>query len=120
IAAAGRPSIFIGDPDGEIARLLIDHQAGLAVRQGDGEALADAIEYLRDDPEVRDQMGRNARALFDSRFDLPTALRKWETLFASCGVRPASDLAERMPGSQTPPGASAAAAEGHAEGRSAR
>ena len=38
IAAAGRPAIFIGDPQGEVAALLRDYQAGIAVACGNGEA----------------------------------------------------------------------------------
>ena len=40
IAAAGRPTIFIGNEHGEIARLLESNGCGFTVPSGDGEALA--------------------------------------------------------------------------------
>ena len=40
IAAAGRPTIFVGSRDGEIAGLLSAGEAGFAVDQGDGLGLA--------------------------------------------------------------------------------
>lgn len=49
IAAAGRPAIFVGDGDGEIARILKRAGAGLTVAEGDGEGLAAAILALADD-----------------------------------------------------------------------
>jgi len=74
IAAAGKPSIFVGDTNGEIARILLENDAGLVVAQGDGAGLASAIDYLIEHPEHRTRMGRNVRALFEREFDLPIAL----------------------------------------------
>jgi glycosyltransferase involved in cell wall biosynthesis len=46
IAAAGRPTIFIGSPVGEIARMIAHYRCGYTVSPGDGEALADRIVDL--------------------------------------------------------------------------
>ena len=46
IAAAGRPTIFVGSPLGEIARTLAHYRCGYTVAPGDGEALADRILEL--------------------------------------------------------------------------
>ena len=40
IAAAGRPTIFIGAEHGEIGRILEENGCGFAVTPGDGEARA--------------------------------------------------------------------------------
>lgn len=77
IAAAGRPTIHVGAMDGEIPRLLLDAEAGLAVAQGDGEGLALAILRLRDDAALRERMGRNARLLCEAQFSRPAALERW-------------------------------------------
>jgi len=77
IAAAGRPTIHAGAMDGEIPRLLLDAEAGLAVAQGDGEGLALAILRLRDDAALRERMGRNARLLCEAQFSRPAALERW-------------------------------------------
>ena len=78
IAAAGRPTIFVGSLEGEIAGLLAEGEAGFSVAMGDGEGLADAILRLRDDPEFRERMGRNARRLCEERFSRRAALERWE------------------------------------------
>ncbi len=78
IAAAGRPTIFVGSREGEIAGLLASGEAGLAVAQGDGSGLAEAVLRLRDDPELRERMGRNARRLCEERFSRAAALERWE------------------------------------------
>lgn len=45
--ASGRPCIFIGPQDTEVARVLEECQAGVVVGQGDAESLRDAILMYR-------------------------------------------------------------------------
>ena len=78
IAAAGRPAIFIGDVDGEIARILIETETGIVVAQGDGEGLAQAIMQLSRDPERLADYGGRARALVDNVYDLSRSLSAWD------------------------------------------
>ncbi|TCT03966.1 glycosyltransferase family 4 protein [Aquabacter spiritensis] len=82
IAAAGRPTVFIGAPDGEIARLLARHACGLTVAAGDGAALAAAISRLALQPDLCLKMGAAARTAFDARFDRRIALARWHDLLA--------------------------------------
>ena len=82
IAAAGRPCVFIGDADGEIARLLGEGKCGLTVPDGDGAALAEAILELRNDPARAQAMGAAARRMFEARFDMPVALARWDAVLA--------------------------------------
>jgi glycosyltransferase involved in cell wall biosynthesis len=77
IAAAGRPTLFVGDPDGEIARLIAAHECGVSVPCGDGVALAAAIEALSCDPARCEAMGRRAREMLDAHFDKPIAMAQW-------------------------------------------
>lgn len=82
IAAAGRAAIFIGDRDGEIARLIAACDCGLTVSAGDASALANAIHALKDDPARNATMGEAARHMLESRFDLRLAMTRWEALLA--------------------------------------
>lgn len=82
IAAAARPTLFIGDPDGEIARVVAGEGCGRTLASGDGAGLAAAIRALRDRPQECAQMGERARAAFERRFDAPLALAKWDRLLA--------------------------------------
>jgi glycosyltransferase involved in cell wall biosynthesis len=80
IAAAGRPAVFIGDPDGELARVIAAAGCGLTVRQGDGAALARAALRLAADPALCASMGAAARRLFEAEYDQPIAVARWQAL----------------------------------------
>ena len=80
ICAAGRPTIFIGDGDGEIARLVRRKGCGVTVEVGDGEGLARTIAALAADPEEGRSMGARARAAFIAEFDKSIAIEHWQRL----------------------------------------
>jgi colanic acid biosynthesis glycosyl transferase WcaI len=86
IAAAGRPSIFIGDPDGDIASILNRYNIGVVVRPGQVDALVAAIRTFRGDAEMRLAMGKRARKTFESHFDKPIATERWETLLSEASM----------------------------------
>ena len=46
IAAAGKPIIFIGDKDGEVARLVRQHGCGLVIAPGDAATLVDTLRTV--------------------------------------------------------------------------
>jgi len=80
VAAAGRPTIAVGDPQGEIAQIVARYDCGVAIALGDGAGLARAILELRGDEARLEEMGRNARALLDGAFTKQHALQRWEAL----------------------------------------
>jgi colanic acid biosynthesis glycosyl transferase WcaI len=82
-AAAGRAVIFIGDPDGEIARAIAAHGCGVTVATGDAAGLAAAIKDLRASPEKLRAMGERARAEFEREWDKPIALARWREVIAA-------------------------------------
>ena len=81
IAAAGRPIVAITEPDGEIARLVREHDCGAVVAPGDGAALAAALRRLAADPREAAGQGARARALLEARFTRRQAFASWERLF---------------------------------------
>jgi glycosyltransferase involved in cell wall biosynthesis len=83
VLAAARPLISIGDSDGELARLVRTYRCGTAVTCGDGEALAADILRLHSDREGCVAMGRRARAAFEERYSLESAVKRWGNLLAS-------------------------------------
>jgi colanic acid biosynthesis glycosyl transferase WcaI len=85
IAAVGRPMIAITAPDGEIARLVRQHDCGLVVEPGQGDALADALLRLSADPDRRAAMGLRARAMLDAHFTRNQALARWQSLLEGIG-----------------------------------
>ena len=61
VLAAGRPLIASIDEDSEVARVVVEAGAGLAVPPDDVEALVEAVEVLVADPERRIRMGEAGR-----------------------------------------------------------
>jgi hypothetical protein len=80
ICAAGRPTLFIGDGDGEIASLIRRHDCGRSVSVGDGAALARTVLALAADPVACRGLGQRARQAFDAEFDKSLALARWDEL----------------------------------------
>jgi glycosyltransferase involved in cell wall biosynthesis len=80
VAAAGRPTIFIGDHEGEIAGLIRKADSGAVIPVGDGNTLASILVDLARDHERRRGLGVNARKDFEARFDKPVSLAIWRDL----------------------------------------
>jgi len=80
IAAAGRPAIFVGNPDGELARIIRDSETGFVIRDGDDAGLAEAVLKLARNPELAVAQGVRARRLFETRYDFAHAVKAWENL----------------------------------------
>jgi glycosyltransferase involved in cell wall biosynthesis len=77
ILAAGRPAMFIGDISGDLARLIRDHECGIAVGVGESERLAAELALLSDDPARLASMARNARQLAVGRYTSKRAVADW-------------------------------------------
>jgi glycosyltransferase involved in cell wall biosynthesis len=80
ILAAGRPALFLGSADSEIARLLTRHDCGTRAPPDEPAAIRDAIVGYLEDPERLARQGRNARLLFDASFSLEQAVERWVDL----------------------------------------
>jgi glycosyltransferase involved in cell wall biosynthesis len=80
IAAAGRPVVMIGDPQGELGRLVATHQCGFVVRPGDADALVAALQRLANEPDTAAEMGARARQLLEARFSRTQTLERWRQL----------------------------------------
>lgn len=83
VAAAGRPVIHVGDPDGEIARILHREQCGWAFSIGEAAPLVQCIVRLSQQPEEVETAGRQARNAFDRKYARVHALRTWRELLES-------------------------------------
>ncbi len=87
VAAAGRAAIFVGDPDGEIARAIAAHGCGVTVSAGDAAGLAAAIKDLRASPDKIRAMGERARVAFEREWDRPIALARWRDVIVEAEKR---------------------------------
>ncbi len=89
IMAAARPTIYIGHPESEIARVLLEHECGTVVRQGDVEGLVESIRFLALHPQERARQGAAARAALCRAYDREAACGAWRELLEELtGTRP--------------------------------
>ncbi|MCB1702358.1 MAG: glycosyltransferase family 4 protein [Halioglobus sp.] len=84
-AASGRPVIFLGSLDGELARILARADAGISIATGDGPGLAASIGQLREDPDACQRLGSNARRLCTTTYTRENALRQWLSMLEELG-----------------------------------
>jgi glycosyltransferase involved in cell wall biosynthesis len=82
VAAVGRPTLFIGDTQGEIATVVARHDCGLSVAEGNSRALADALLALATDLPRREAMGANARRAFETHYDKRVAFDAWRKVLS--------------------------------------
>jgi glycosyltransferase involved in cell wall biosynthesis len=75
--AAGRPIVFIGPQQSEVARLIREADVGCVVRPGEAERLTRCLETLIDDPQRRAELGRRARAVYELRFGWERSCRRF-------------------------------------------
>ncbi len=88
ILAAGRPALFVGDPNGDVARMLRDEDCGAAVAPGDCEGLATELRLLANSPDRVESMGANARTLGLARYTSERAVADW--LACLSGIAPST------------------------------
>ncbi|HEV2293757.1 MAG TPA: glycosyltransferase family 4 protein [Tepidisphaeraceae bacterium] len=76
IMAVGKPTIMIGPGEAECARILVEHDAGIVIPNGDAGQLTAAIQRLSADPDAARAMGRRARHAFDRHYDREIACER--------------------------------------------
>jgi glycosyltransferase involved in cell wall biosynthesis len=87
IAAAGRPIVVIGAKDGELARLVCEHDCGIAVETGDVDTLCNSLLRLCAAPETAAAMGIRARNMLEAHFARRQALGRWDALLDGLDAR---------------------------------
>lgn len=86
ITAVGRPILFIGDKDGELATMLTGEKCGLAIADNQPGSIAEEIATLQENPKRAKTMGNNARKLYEKQFGKKRSLSAWEELLCECAV----------------------------------
>ncbi len=61
VMAAGRPTIFVGSSESEVARVILENRIGDVIASGASKELAASILRYRDNPERVDEEGNRAR-----------------------------------------------------------
>ncbi len=82
VAAAGRPTLFVGANQGEIGSLIDHHRCGASVAEGDAQRMSQLIDAWAADRSQAGAMGERARALYEREFSLQRAVSQWQQAIA--------------------------------------
>jgi glycosyltransferase involved in cell wall biosynthesis len=82
VLAAGRPVLYVGDRDGDLAREIVRCDCGRVVAPGDSFELAREFHSLRSDAAECRRLGARARQLLEARYTRRAALQRWEQLLS--------------------------------------
>lgn len=85
IVAAGRPAIFVGDSDGEVARMMRRCKSGFVVPVGGDAELEQRLRELKANPDIAAAMGNRGRRCFLEAYDKSYAANVWETVLTLQG-----------------------------------
>lgn len=83
ILAVARPTVMIGPPDAECSMVVMDHDAGFVVPNGNAALLVRRLRQLRADPALGRRMGDNGRAIFEREYDRPLNCGRIEAILRS-------------------------------------
>lgn len=77
VMAAARPTVYVGPPDSEVAKVIEEVGCGYAVPNADGAALVAAIRALQADPASALAMGLRGRRALESNYSMEIACDRW-------------------------------------------
>ena len=86
VIAVGRPVIFVGARDGELARIIDEYRCGIVVEMGDVDGLTSAIRKLASDRTETAAMGQRGRELYLQRFAPHHAFAAWERVLTEASA----------------------------------
>ena len=87
VLAAGRPVLMVGDPDGEVGRLIRACGCGETIEIGNDAGLVEAILRLRRNPQLCERLGSRAREAYEANFTPGHAFSAWDRLLSKVGVQ---------------------------------
>ncbi|MFM8818668.1 MAG: glycosyltransferase family 4 protein, partial [Phycisphaerales bacterium] len=77
VMAAGRPTIYVGPEDTEVARVIREEECGYVIPNGAPERVVAAIRQLRKDPVLSLTMGLRGRRALERSYSMQLACRRW-------------------------------------------
>ena len=77
VMAAGRPTIYVGPEDTEVAQVIREEECGFVIPNGDPAALVAAIRTLQGDPVAALAMGLRGRRALERSYSLQRACERW-------------------------------------------
>lgn len=77
ILAAGKPVIGMVPENSEIAYVIRDEKCGIILKPDDSEGLLKAVEMLRDNKSLCNEMGKNSRKAFENKYKVSIIAAKY-------------------------------------------
>lgn len=91
VFAVGRPIVFIGDTNGEVARMISAAQCGKSFAKGDVHSLTEYLRELSRDPDLRERLGINARDYCERHLGKSARMMQWTQLLDEVASTPPRD-----------------------------
>jgi glycosyltransferase involved in cell wall biosynthesis len=85
VMAVGRPTVFVGAPTGDVARILNSADCGVTVPCGDADRLVAELMRLKNDPALRARLGANAGRAYRQNYTFDAAAERWVDLLQRVG-----------------------------------
>jgi colanic acid biosynthesis glycosyl transferase WcaI len=82
----GRPVIFIGDTQGEVALLIKQANCGASFAKGDAQGVADYLLTLAHDDQLRQHLGTNAWQFSRDHLSKARRMQEWRDLIKSLEI----------------------------------
>jgi glycosyltransferase involved in cell wall biosynthesis len=76
--AMGVPVVYTGPPGTNVDEAIDRYGCGFSIRQGDVDAIIDAIRRLRKDPRIAEELSRNARNAFEAAYSDERTLPRFD------------------------------------------
>lgn len=83
ILAAGKPVIGMVPENSEIGLIIKEENCGILLNPADAEGLVDAINLLKENQELRIEMGGNSRKAFESKYKVSIIADRYKMLLES-------------------------------------
>lgn len=83
ILASGRPMIFVGAAESDVAQLVRNAQCGIVIRHDDPDGLEDAIRQLASDKDQCARLGDASRQAAETVYSREGAARRWSAALTS-------------------------------------
>jgi glycosyltransferase involved in cell wall biosynthesis len=83
ILAAGKPVIGMVPENSEIGLIIKEENCGILLNPGDSEGLVNAINLLKDNKDLRIEMGRNSRHAFENKYKVSIIADRYKLLLES-------------------------------------
>jgi glycosyltransferase involved in cell wall biosynthesis len=80
VMAAGRPTLYVGPPGGEVAQVIVDEKCGMIIPNNDDGALVRSIRELQRNPSVALSMGMRGRHALERLYSMQQACAQWRSL----------------------------------------